>query len=58
MTMDFTNKLAVITGGANGIGRCIAEAFLVAGADALIIDIDKSEGEALQSRFANLRFFH
>jgi len=26
--MDFTNKHAIITGGANGIGRCIAETFL------------------------------
>lgn len=56
--IDFTNKLAIITGGANGIGRYIAEAFLSAGADAAIIDMDKTAGEALQSRFPNLHFFH
>lgn len=56
--MNHKNKLAIITGGANGIGRCIAETFMNAGADVLIIDIDKSTGEALQSRFPNLRFFH
>ena len=53
-------KHIVITGGANGIGRCIAEAFLREGADVTVIDIDidKSAGDALQEAYANLRFFH
>ena len=38
--MNFTNKHAVITGGANGIGRCIAETFLREGAAVTVIDID------------------
>ena len=38
--MDFTNKHAVITGGANGIGRRIAETLLREGATVTIIDID------------------
>jgi len=38
--MDFTNKHAVIIGGANGIGQCIAETFLREGAAVTIIDID------------------
>ena len=39
--MNFINKYVVITGGVNGIGRCIAETFLREGAAITIIDIDK-----------------
>ncbi|MDR2903183.1 MAG: SDR family oxidoreductase, partial [Clostridiales bacterium] len=37
--MDFTNKVAVITGGASGIGRCIVETFAKAGAKTAVIDL-------------------
>ena len=36
---DFTNKIAVVTGGARGIGRCIREAFEEAGATVCVIDL-------------------
>ncbi len=36
---DFTNKVAVITGGARGIGRCIREQFEAAGAKVCVIDL-------------------
>ena len=39
----FQNKIAVITGGANGIGRCIAEEFRKNGAKVVVID--KAAGE-------------
>ena len=41
--MDFNNKIAVVTGGAQGIGRCIAEEFRKAGA--IVCIIDKQAGD-------------
>jgi NAD(P)-dependent dehydrogenase (short-subunit alcohol dehydrogenase family) len=35
---QFKDKVAVITGGAQGIGQCIAEEFLKAGATVCVID--------------------
>ena len=36
---DFKGKVAVVTGGARGIGRCICEQFEKAGADVCVIDM-------------------
>ena len=55
--MSCKSKLAVVTGGANGIGRCITEAFVDAGADVVVIDSDREALESLQGRFPGVRIF-
>ena len=40
--MNFTDKIAVVTGGANGIGRCIADMFRQHGARVAVVDMDAS----------------
>jgi NAD(P)-dependent dehydrogenase (short-subunit alcohol dehydrogenase family) len=43
--MRLRNKTAIVTGGANGIGRAISELFAAEGAHVFIADLDKAAGE-------------
>ena len=45
MSKRLKDKIAVITGGAKGLGACIAETFYKEGAKIIICDILQSEGE-------------
>src|SRR5215472_16474247 len=43
--MRLANRTAIVTGGANGIGRAIAEVFAEQGASVFIADVDVAAGE-------------
>jgi NAD(P)-dependent dehydrogenase (short-subunit alcohol dehydrogenase family) len=60
--MRLSNKTAIVTGAAHGIGKAIAELFAEEGASVLIADIDDIAGEAtgagIRSRGGRAEFQH
>ncbi|MEK9889253.1 MAG: SDR family NAD(P)-dependent oxidoreductase, partial [Gammaproteobacteria bacterium] len=46
------NKVAIVTGGASGMGRSTVERFVREGASVVIADFNTDTGEALQSQLA------
>jgi NAD(P)-dependent dehydrogenase (short-subunit alcohol dehydrogenase family) len=46
MDLDFTGKVALITGAGNGIGRAASLAFAKSGAKVVVVDRDSAAGEA------------
>ncbi|WP_457966975.1 glucose 1-dehydrogenase [Arthrobacter sp. D1-29] len=49
MAGELTDKVAVVTGGAAGLGRAAARKFVAEGAHVVIADLQREEGEALAS---------
>ena len=45
--MDWVEKVVLVTGGANGIGKAISQAFLNAGATVIVADVDAMNGETV-----------
>jgi NAD(P)-dependent dehydrogenase (short-subunit alcohol dehydrogenase family) len=53
MTGQLQGKVAIITGGASGIGLASVESFIDAGARVVVADIQDEMGAALQAKFKN-----
>ena len=54
ITFDLTNKIAVVTGAAQGLGRAMAIALAEAGADLLLVDRNESGANNTASEIAGL----
>lgn len=49
--MNYQDKVVLVTGGANGIGRAIGWAYLKLGAAVVLADIDETKGNELQEQY-------
>ncbi|HET8729976.1 MAG TPA: 3-hydroxyacyl-CoA dehydrogenase [Moraxellaceae bacterium] len=55
--MDISSKVAIVTGGASGLGLATVEAFLANGARVAIFDLNAEQGRATASRLGEKALF-
>lgn len=53
---ELAGKVAIVTGGANGLGLAMVEVFAEAGAQVVIGDVDIAAGEAVAARMGEVAF--
>jgi NAD(P)-dependent dehydrogenase (short-subunit alcohol dehydrogenase family) len=58
MTAELEGKVAIVTGGANGIGRGTVEVFAEEGARVVIADVDDDAGHTLAKELGDAVAFH
>lgn len=51
--MQISGKTALVTGGASGLGEATVRAFVAAGANAVIVDLNDERGEALSAELGD-----
>ncbi len=55
--MDFSGRVAVVTGGANGIGRAVSLGFARQGARVVVVDRDAEAGAAVAAEIGKVAIF-
>src|SRR6478609_4143869 len=56
-SMDFSGKVAIVTGGANGIGAAVVRGFVQRGGKVAIVDRDADAGAALAAELGRASIF-
>jgi NAD(P)-dependent dehydrogenase (short-subunit alcohol dehydrogenase family) len=54
---ELSGKIAIVTGGASGLGRATVELFVQEGAKVVIVDVDTTRGEELASKLGGAALF-